>query len=81
MPAMLSPEDRTMYEGFLRDAQKAMHELSMGGAVRVYVDQNGERIEYTATSKSNLRTYIIELQVKLGLPLSGISGPMRISPW
>lgn len=46
----------------LAEAQKAYHELMLGGSVRVYVDQNAERIEYTAANKQNLWNYIIQLR-------------------
>ena len=80
MAAALTPEQKLTYEGYLRDAEKAWHGLNIGGSVRVFVDQNGERVEYTAANRTGLRTYIIELKLALGLP-TGISGPMRIHPW
>ena len=32
----------------LAEAEKVYHELMLGLSVRVFVDQNGERVEYTA---------------------------------
>lgn len=75
---ILTPEEKIRYEGYLSEAESALHRLNMGGSVRVFVDQNGERIEYTAANRQSLRSYIMELRVKLGLS-SGIVGPMR--PW
>lgn len=74
----LSDADRALYTTRLTDAQNAMHQLRTGQVARVFVDQNGERIEYMATSAAGLRAYIIELQTALGLS-TGIVGPM--TPW
>jgi hypothetical protein len=46
----------------LKEATEAYHQLMMGGSVRVFVDQNAERIEYTAANKQNLWNYIISLR-------------------
>lgn len=46
----------------LKEAEAAYHSLMMGGSVRVFVDQNAERIEYTAANKQNLWNYIISLR-------------------
>lgn len=71
----LTAEERTTYTGYLADARKALHELTLGGQARVFVDQNGERVEFTATNTTKVRNYILELEVKLGLN-KGL-GPMR----
>lgn len=44
------------------EATLAYHQLMTGGAVRVYVDQNSERVEYTAANKSNLWAYLLQLR-------------------
>lgn len=46
----------------LKAAEDAYHQLMIGGSVRVFVDQNAERIEYTAGNKQNLWNYIISLR-------------------
>lgn len=46
----------------LADAEDAYHQLMIGGSTRVFVDQNAERIEYTAANKQNLLNYIIQLR-------------------
>lgn len=46
----------------LDEATDAYHQLMTGGSVRVYVDQNAERIEYSASNKQNLWNYIISLR-------------------
>ena len=77
---MLSDEDRVLYTARLKEAEAALHQVSLGGGVRTFVDQNGERVEYNAANRAGLRAYIIELKLALGLP-TGIIGPLRIRPW
>lgn len=54
--------DITVLQQQLTDAKRAYHELQTGRAVRVFVDQNGERVEYTAASAPRLATYIRQLE-------------------
>lgn len=46
----------------LLEAKRAYHALLTGTMARVFVDQNGERVEYTTTNRSDLKNYITELQ-------------------
>lgn len=59
----------------LDDAKKQLHLLLTGQQAKVYVDQNGERVEYTSANRAALRQYIGELE----RAISGTSGlgPMR----
>lgn len=50
----------------LDEARAAYHQLMTGKLARVVVDQNGERVEFTATSASKLLAYIQQLEVELG---------------
>lgn len=59
---MTPDECRVMYKKLLDEAMKAYHDLMTGGSVRVVVDQNSERVEYTAANKQNLWAYIVRLQ-------------------
>ncbi len=61
----------------LADAERALHELVTGTSPRVVVDQNGERIEYTAASAPRLRAYIDDLKRQLTAPKLGSNGPLR----
>lgn len=66
----------------LKDATASYHDLMMGRAVRVLVDQNGERIEYQSSNKNQLAAYIEQLQSQLddclsGTPTDRVKGPMR----
>lgn len=73
----LTPEQRLMYEKQLREAQAAYHSLLTGTSARVIVDQNGERVEFTATSKTNLYNYILSLQGILGICIPAMALPGR----
>lgn len=58
----MTPEEcREMYRNLLKEAQDAYHQLNLGGSVRVVVDQNGERVEYTAANRQSLWAYILRL--------------------
>lgn len=43
----------------------AYHEVATGTKARVYVDQNGERVEYNVTNLDKLRGYISTLQASI----------------
>lgn len=47
-------------------AEDALHQMIVGGATRVFVDQNGERVEYSVPSIPRLKGYIMELKIELG---------------
>ena len=51
----------------LEEAEKAYHDLLTGRALRVVVDRNGERVEFTAMNRQMLKAYIDELRTQLGL--------------
>jgi len=61
----LTSEQRAVLEARLTEAQTAYHNLQLGTSARVVVDQNGERVEYTAANSSKLRAYITELEALL----------------
>lgn len=71
----LSAEETATYTTRLAEAENAMHAFRMGQNARTYVDQNGERVEFSVTNVSSLRAYILELKVALGKP-TGIPGPL-----
>lgn len=50
---------------WLADAEDAYHTLMTGQSVRVFVDQNAERLEYTAANKQNLFNYITSLRAQI----------------
>ena len=58
-------------------AEAAYDKLMSGKAVRVLVDQNGERVEFTPANASRLAAYIVDLQTQLGLAQVRVIGPMR----
>jgi len=72
----LTPEERTLLAGRLAEAEQSLHELMIGQQARVFVDQNGERVEYSMASADRLRAYIASLKQLLGLR-TGIAGPLN----
>lgn len=49
----------------LADAREAYHDLMTGKAVRVVVDANGERVEFTAANRQALYSYIQQLAAQV----------------
>lgn len=72
----LTPEQSTVLRKRLSDAENAYHELMLGQTAKVFVDQNGERVEYAVASAERLKAYILSLKLELGMP-TGIVGPLR----
>jgi len=72
----LTTEQRTLYETRLADAETAYHDLRLGKQARVFVDQNGERVEFAVANAGRLQAYITELKSLLGKP-TGITGPLN----
>ena len=60
----------------LQQAKAAYHDLLTGQAVVVLVDQNGERVEYRPANVNQLRSYIRDLEGRLGTATP--IGPMRL---
>lgn len=58
----------------IQEAERAYHSLITGTMPRVVVDQNGERVEFTSTNRTQLYNYIQEL--KSQLPCSAAQRPM-----
>jgi hypothetical protein len=59
----------------LEAAETAYHKLMTGESARVVVDQNGERVEFTAINVARLAEYIERLKSQIsGKP----KGPARI---
>ena len=55
-------------------AEDALHDIQIGGQVRVTVDQNGERVEYSVANVTRLKAYILEMKLELGQ--TTIPGPL-----
>lgn len=68
--------DKAQLQLWLADAEKQYHLLMTGQSAKVFVDQNGERIEYAASSAIRLAAYINELKRQLGL--LSTSGPLEV---
>ena len=46
-------------------AEAAYHDLMIGKSAKVFVDQNGERVEFTAANAAYLRQYIDALRAEI----------------
>ena len=70
MPAMTTQEK-------LDQAEAAYHDLMIGKSAKVFVDQNGERVEFSAPDAPRLRQYIQALRAEIaGTPAT--SPPMGV---
>jgi hypothetical protein len=72
----LTAEETALYTTRLTEAQNALHKLMIGESARVFVDQNGERVEFTSANSTKLRAYIHELKIMLGKVTT--TGPMKV---
>lgn len=62
----------------LAEAEAAYHDLQTGRMARVFVDQNGERVEYVAANRAGLAAYIRELKALIANDgAAPCEGPMR----
>lgn len=75
----LTPEQRETLKAQLKEARDAYHALQIGVSARVVVDQNSERVEFTAANRTALYAYIKQLEMQLGEvdPCSMPAGPAR----
>ncbi len=69
--------EREQLEVWLAEARLAYHQLNMGQRAKVFVDQNGERIEYEGSTRGQLLAYIRELERQLGF--GSIIGPSTVT--
>lgn len=61
----LTAAERLVVQAQLDEAVAAYHQLTIGQQARVVVDQNGERVEFTASNSAKLASYITSLRMKL----------------
>jgi hypothetical protein len=59
----------------LADAKAQLHLLLTGQQARVFVDQNGERVEYTGANRADLKAYVQQLERSVA---SSRPGPMQV---
>jgi hypothetical protein len=71
----LSAAERAQKTLYLAEAEAALHSLNLGRMASVFVDQNGERVEFNKASRPALRLYITELKTALGTVT--VLGPMN----
>lgn len=70
MPAIVATRQ------MLDEARAAYHRLMTGTSARELVDQNGERVTYTAANRQNLYNYILDLERQLN-PVAIGSAPLN----
>lgn len=64
----------------LADAEAQYHLLVTGQMAKVFVDQNGERVEYQHADRNALLKYINTLKAEIAAASgkTNLSGPMRV---
>ena len=60
----------------LDEARDARHKLVTGQLARVFMDQNGERVEFVATNIAQLDRYIASLEAELAGTRASIRKPI-----
>lgn len=78
LPVPSTPEERAVYQARLEQARNRYHKLVMGQVARVFLDQNGERVEYTAANAADLAAYIAALENALNPLLARARQPRPI---
>lgn len=78
LPPARDEATRLKYQGWLATAQQAYSDLVTGNRARVFVDQNGERIEYDRTSTSDLTRWITILENALNAQVAAYRRPRPI---
>lgn len=58
----MTPAEEAALRLKILEAETEYHALVLGIKARVFVDQNGERVEFAKTDASELRKYITYLQ-------------------
>lgn len=61
----MTPQRCEQLPGLIADAERQYHMLQIGRSARVVVDQNGERVEFTAANRAGLYAYITGLKAEL----------------
>lgn len=61
----------------LVQAERAYHDLMIGKSAKVFVDQNGERVEFTSANAAYLRQYIDALKAEIAGSTSK-TGPLGV---
>ena len=74
----MTPVIEVDYGKMLNDARAKYHDVVTGTSARVFVDQNGERVEYTAANADRLKAYIAGLEQILGITPMYARAPMRV---
>lgn len=73
MQQILTAAERLVIQARLDEAVAAYHQLTIGQSARVVVDQNGERVEFTAANSAKLASYITSLRMQLAPTACGVN--------
>lgn len=60
-----TPEEIAALRALIAEARSSYHSLMTGTMARVVVDQDGQRVEFTATNAARLYQYIGQLEALL----------------
>lgn len=74
--------DCSQIEANLAAARQAYHDLTVGGAISRFVDQNGESVQYFRANPAGLLSYISRLENDLAICQglrSAYRGPLRFT--
>ncbi len=72
----LTPAEIAAKKLLLAEAESAYHRIMTVGGVRVFVDSNTERVEYSSVNRLALVAYINQLRSELGMcPMGGVVAP------
>lgn len=74
--------DCSQIEANLASARQAYHDLTVGGAISRFVDQNGESIQYFRANSQGLLAYITKLENDLAVCRglrTAYRGPLRFT--
>lgn len=75
LPRPQTEEERALYQTWLTESRVAYNDLVTGNRARVFVDQNGERLEYDRASASQLAAWIATLENALDTSLAAYRRP------
>jgi hypothetical protein len=73
----MSPEDKALLQSRLNDARAKYHQLVTGQLPSVFVDQNGERVEFSKANLTKLHEYIVQLELLLSPQGQGAMKALR----
>ncbi len=74
----LTSTERTIYQARLDAARIAYDKIMTGASIKMFIDQNGERVEYNPANLTLLAQYIRELEEMLNPCVAEYNRPRAI---